>query len=105
MAQPLLRDTGIPHRAPFTSIPSGMVALAILVFLAFPGAGVGAQELPSISGTVTGPDGGAVAAAEVELLRADTELRTLRITDGEGRYTFADLAVGVPYTVTVRATG
>ena len=82
-----------------------LIALSLLALLAFPIGEVAAQDAPSIVGTVSGPDGAAVAAAQVELFRADTEVRTLRATDGQGRYSFTGLEAGVVYTVTVRSTG
>jgi hypothetical protein len=87
-------------------IPIGTVMLFVVVLAILPAQSAAQDPDPaSISGTVTAPEGDAVPAAEIELLRSDTGLRTLRITDGEGRYRFGGLEPGVAYELTVRSTG
>src|SRR5438034_3456603 len=57
-----------------------------------------------VQGTVTDPQGGVVAEAEVKLLDPATNRSRVEKTDSVGLYTFANVSPGA-YTITVARTG
>ena len=76
-----------------------------LVFVAIFASLVSAQaQTGAITGTVTDPDGGAVANAQVQAANEDTGLQYNVRTSGGGQYSFPNLPVG-SYIVTVTAQG
>ena len=77
----------------------GLVFVAIFASLVSARAQTGA-----IRGTVTDPDGGAVANAQVQAANEDTGLQYNVRTSGFGQYSFPNLPVG-SYIVTVTAQG
>jgi len=58
----------------------------------------------SISGRVTDPSGGVIAAAQVTARQTATNLTTTLLTDQEGRFRFPYLKVGL-YEITAKHTG
>ncbi len=58
----------------------------------------------TLTGVVTDPSGAVVACAKVTLVDADSGSSRDTVTDNQGYYTFASVAVG-RYTVTIQATG
>ncbi len=58
----------------------------------------------TLSGTVIGPDGAAVAGARVTVQQSDGRHPHAKLTDAEGRFTFRLLAVG-PYDVRAYGKG
>jgi len=80
------------------------VSLAFsLLFLLFP-AGLRAQGLSGIRGTVTDPSGAVVPDAQVTATNDDTSVSSQTTTTSAGTYTFTDLIPGT-YTVRVEKTG
>ncbi len=63
-----------------------------------------AQDLASISGTITDPSGGVVAGAAVDVKNTDTMAMRSTATDGAGRFRVAAIPVG-NYEVQVRKDG
>jgi hypothetical protein len=59
----------------------------------------------SLQGTVQDSSGAAIAKAAVRAIDASTNIVTSRQTDANGRFVFASLEPGGPYTVTVEAPG
>src|SRR4029077_11905442 len=69
--------------------------------------GVFAQEtvnFASVSGRVTDPSGAVVSGAQVAARQIDTNVTATAATDGEGRFRFPYLRVGV-YEITVHDAG
>ena len=58
----------------------------------------------TLSGTVIGPDGAAVAGARVTVQQSDGRHAHAKLTDAEGRFTFRLLAVG-PYDLRAYSDG
>jgi hypothetical protein len=54
----------------------------------------GQAETASITGTATDPSGGAIVGAKVEATNVGTNVAQNTVTDANGRYKLADLAVG-----------
>lgn len=59
----------------------------------------------SIHGTVTDPSGAVVSNATVTVLNTSTGISTKTTADTKGYYTFPQLQIGGPYTVTIEAGG
>ncbi len=59
----------------------------------------------SLQGTAQDSSGAAIAAANVKAVNTSTNVVTSTVTDAQGRFVFAALAPGGPYTVTVNAPG
>jgi hypothetical protein len=75
----------------------------LLIFFAF-GQPARAQDLASLSGTVTDPSGAVVSAAAVEAKNTDTGAVRDTMTDSVGRFRMPSLPVG-NYEVRVRRSG
>lgn len=58
-----------------------------------------------VSGTIRASNGGALAGATVTARNDATGTQQGRITDAKGRYVFAQLPIGGPYTITVKQLG
>jgi hypothetical protein len=54
-----------------------------------------AQTTSTITGTITDPTGAVITGARVTARHAETNLTRTTVTDGEGRYVFPELRVGV----------
>ncbi|PWU10308.1 MAG: hypothetical protein C5B51_04505 [Terriglobia bacterium] len=78
-----------------------LTVVAVLVLCA---AGLGAQAVTSLSGTVTDPSNSAVPNATVTLVNDDTNAQRSVTADVEGRYSFAQVQPG-RYHVTAKAAG
>jgi carboxypeptidase family protein len=78
-----------------------LVAFGILLLA---GAGVFAVVTASISGTVTDSSGSVVSGALVTATNVGTGVATVQHTNGQGYYSFQELALGT-YTVEVQQTG
>src|SRR3989441_12718344 len=81
------------------------LAVCVGVFLTLSAAPAFAQgETGSITGTVTDPQGGTVAGAEVTLIDVATKSSRTTTTNDAGRYHFASVAVG-SYDITISKSG
>jgi len=65
---------------------------------------LGQALFATLTGVVTDPSGAVVAGAKVTLVDADSGSSRDTVTDNQGYYTFASVAVG-RYTVTIQAPG
>ena len=86
----------------------GTLILTPLLF--FAGAGLpqpaAAQNIyAAVHGTVTDTSGAAIPGATVSIANTSTGIITTVTTDSHGYYTFPQLQIGGPYTVTVTANG
>ncbi len=83
-----------------------MKRVGSLVLLLLLAASVAASRVRTgtLSGTVIGPDGAAVAGARVTVQQSDGRHAHAKLTDAEGRFTFSLLAVG-PYDLRAYSDG
>ncbi|WP_446742006.1 TonB-dependent receptor domain-containing protein [Silvibacterium acidisoli] len=79
--------------------------LAALVVLLPAFSAFGQIVTASVRGTVQDPGGAVIAGASVDALNTATGVRNHVVADGGGRFVFASLAPGGPYTITVTANG
>lgn len=90
------------NRSRFAFFP----ALALAIFLAAIAPRLCAQATDaSIHGTVTDPSGAVVSGAAVTAVDTSTGATAHETTNGSGYYIFPSLAVGGPYTVTIKLNG
>ncbi|WP_411280791.1 carboxypeptidase-like regulatory domain-containing protein [Gemmatimonas sp.] len=83
-----------------------MWTLLSIVIGGFPHLGAGAQGTEGfVAGQVRASSGAAVVGATVTARNQATGTQQTRQTDARGRYVFAQLPIGGPYTVTVRQLG
>ncbi|HEX4310005.1 MAG TPA: carboxypeptidase regulatory-like domain-containing protein [Acidobacteriaceae bacterium] len=75
-----------------------------VAFLTLPSAAMGQLDQGAITGSVTDPQGAAVAHATVRLTNVDTNLTLQAETDGSGIYTFQPVKIG-QYSLNVGAQG
>ena len=67
---------------------------------------VGAQVVTaSLRGTVVDQSGSIIPNASVKVVNTTTNVATETVTDANGRFVFASLEPGGPYTLSVKATG
>ncbi len=94
-------------------IASGLVAVALVLAGAAFGLTTGAHPLSATqgittaaaSGRVADQDGQPVAGAQIDLRHANTGAAYATASDEEGRFNFANLRPGGPYTLTVARIG
>jgi outer membrane receptor for ferrienterochelin and colicin len=79
----------------------GKISLAVLVLLALPVAAFAQTTTSSIQGTVVGPDGAAVAGAEIVIVHVATGITSTTRTNSSGIYAVRGLHVGGPYVATL----
>jgi hypothetical protein len=79
-------------------------SLALAVTLAAPAAAAQATE-GYVSGLVRGADGAPVTDVTVVARNESTGFQETRRTDSRGRFVFAQLPIGGPYTITARKLG
>lgn len=79
--------------------------LLSILFLSSYGAAYGQVVTATLQGTVEDPAAAIVAKAQVTALNVSTNVATSAETNASGRFVFASLAPGGPYTVTVEAPG
>ncbi|TVR61013.1 MAG: hypothetical protein EA422_12995 [Gemmatimonadales bacterium] len=90
-------------RRPIVVSTIGLAALFIFSSLT---ATASAQSTDaSVRGVILDADGAPIAGAQVELRNASTGFRTLSLTGAEGRFTFNQLPLGGPYTLTATMLG
>src|SRR5436305_4151937 len=73
---------------------------ALLLLVAFCGAGYGQILYGSITGNVKDPSGGAISGATVEVEHPDTHMQRQRTTNNDGNYLVSDLPPG-NYNITI----
>ncbi len=78
--------------------------LAFVGLLAFSHASLFAQSVTSLAGVVTDPTGAVVPNAALELVNTDTNQKRDGKSDGNGNYSFPQIAPGT-YNLSVKATG
>ena len=88
----------------FRTRPRNLTFLLVGALLAPAAPRTRAQDLASISGTVTDPSGAVVAGAAVDVKNTDTAATRSTITDDSGRFRVAAIPVG-NYEVHVRKDG
>jgi hypothetical protein len=87
----------------YVSAKRAVVVMALLLTMFVEG--LSAQGIfGRISGTVTDPQGGAVAGAKISIVSEDTKLERVATTDANGYYVASDLPVG-SYSVSAEQTG
>lgn len=79
------------------------ICVSPLVVLLFTGCVFG-QATTSVRGHVTDPSGAAIPGARIRLIRTDTNVSRVTLTNSEGLFEIPQLAPGA-YTLTVSATG
>ena len=84
-------------------VRTAVLCIAAMLMLIFP-ATLRAVVTASISGTVTDASGAAVSGATVVVTNVATGVATTQHTNGQGYYSFQELALGT-YTVDVQLTG
>lgn len=82
-------------------ILTAITALAVI----FPSSALAQLTSTGMSGIVRTGDGAPVAGATVTAVFVPTNASFTAVTNAEGRYTFRNILVGGPYTVTAAATG
>jgi Carboxypeptidase regulatory-like domain len=86
----------------------GTLILTPLLFFAgtgLPQPAVAQNIYAAVHGTVTDTSGAAIPGAAVSIANTSTGITTTATTDSHGYYTFPQLQIGGPYTVTVTANG
>src|SRR5579864_1473056 len=87
------------------SFKSVAVFVALLLGMSiFGAASVQAQRSGSIAGSVTDPDGAAIAQALITLYRASSDATQQAVSDAQGQFEFHELDPGV-YRLAVEAPG
>ncbi|MDQ3009468.1 MAG: carboxypeptidase-like regulatory domain-containing protein, partial [Acidobacteriota bacterium] len=81
-----------------------MKIIWVVGFLLFFSTSLAAQTSSAITGTVKDQTGAVIAGAKVTARSLETNLARETVTDGEGRYTFAELRVG-QYEVKAEGSG
>ena len=87
-----------------TSLRVRLAGLTVAIALLFISGVYGQDFRGTIAGTVTDPNGAAVAGATVVVKNNDTNISKTTTTDGAGSYTVPFLAPGV-YTITATGSG
>ena len=84
-----------------------LLALAALLLLALPGQPALGQNVTTgtMTGVVTDASGGVLPGATVVAVHTPTGTTYEAVTRGDGHYSFINVRVGGPYTVTVTMTG
>jgi hypothetical protein len=83
-----------------------IVTVALGAFCLIPSPSASAQNVyAAIHGTVTDTSGAVVPNASVTVVNTSTNIAKRATSDNKGYYTFPQLQVGGPYTVTITATG
>ncbi len=82
---------------------SRIVGISVLLFF-FSAGGLLAQEVASVSGTVTDPSDAVVPGAKVSIINTETGVSRTAVTNSRGLYSFPAVNSGV-YKITARAAG